>query len=407
MYPRRTPKPTGMSARGSAPLPSLRRNIAVALSSIAILALAALILSSAIWTCAVALALAIVTIVLFRGERWQTAGLLVASIAAGLLVISVVAAWLLPNPMGHGLKRIAVPDKWIIPDPVLGYRLSPGTTVLMTATYDGDTLYRVLYTIGADGNRITPSAATDADTYLFMGDSFVFGDALADSQSLPAQFSAQAGLKAKATNLAVPGYAPNHWVRALEAGLLDIYIDKRVKAVVTWIIPAQLERVTGDSPWLGSSPQYVLADGTVHFTGSFTLSRWRNPVAGAAFVGRQYLPFLRLLGEQQRQEQQADLFVALLARLQQLVREKFGAPLVVLYSWPDEASGPNYSDSSVAQPLLVATLARIRALGIPLVSVNRLIVGMPLSQIVIPHDGHPTADVNRLAAEALWQSLDR
>ena len=34
-----------------------------------------------------------------------------------------------------------------------------------------------------------------------------------------------------------------------------------VKAVVTWIIPAQLARVTGDGSWLGSSPRYVLEDG--------------------------------------------------------------------------------------------------------------------------------------------------
>ena len=50
----------------------------------------------------------------------------------------------------------------------------------------------------------------------------------------------------------------------MEAGTLVEWLVKpgdKVKAVVTWIIPDHLSRVTGDGGWLGASPRYVLEDG--------------------------------------------------------------------------------------------------------------------------------------------------
>ena len=88
----------------------------------------------------------------------------------------------------------------------------------------------------------------------------------------------------RALNLGVPGNAPNHLVRAFEAGLLDHYAKQPIKAVVTWIIPAQLARITGDGSWLGSSPRYELEDGVLRHTGSFTEYRLIHPIAGAKYL---------------------------------------------------------------------------------------------------------------------------
>ena len=60
---------------------------------------------------------------------------------------------------------------------------------------------------------------------------------------------------------------PEKTPASFEAGLFDRYAAQHVKAVVTWIIPAQLARVTGDGSWLGSSPRYVLEDGKLRHTG--------------------------------------------------------------------------------------------------------------------------------------------
>ena len=142
-------------------------------------------------------------------------------------------------------------------------------------------------------------------------------------------------LKVHAVNLGVPGYGPNHVLRAFEAGLLDRYTDKHVKAVVLWIIPAHLARVTGEGSWLGSSPRYVLEDGKPHYTGSFDQHRIRNPLAGLRYLLGEQFAFVEAIGKRQRQQEQSELIVAIIARLQVLAREKFGAPLVI-----DDADAP-------------------------------------------------------------------
>ena len=58
----------------------------------------------------------------------------------------------------------------------------------------------------------------------------------------------------------------------------------------------------------------------------------------------------------QRQDEQIELFLAMMLRLQQFSREKFGAPFVVIYSWPDENSRTAHGESEFAQPMLVGVL---------------------------------------------------
>ena len=270
------------------------------------------------------------------------------------------------------------------------------------ATFGAELIYRHTYHFDGSAARVTPAGPAGSDTYLFLGDSFIFGQGLVDDQSLAAQFAKVNDYKVRAVNLGVPGYGPNHLVRAFEAGLLDRYADQSVKAVVSWIIPAHLARVTGDGPWLGSSPRYVLDNGVPRYTGSFNDYRWTHPLAGLKYLlGEQFL-FVDAIGMRQRQEEQADLFVGLLVRLQQLAREKFNAPLIVIYSWPDETSKDGYGSSSA---FLVTVLDRLRKLGITLVSVDNLTRKIDVSLLLIPHDGHPTAYTYELIAGELKRRL--
>jgi hypothetical protein len=237
-----------------------------------------------------------------------------------------------------------------------------------------------------------------------MGDSFVFGQGLEDSQNLSAQFARANDLKVRTVNFSAPGWGPNHLVRAFEAGFLDRFAGDKVKAVVTWIIPDHLSRVTGDGGWLGASPRYVLEDGKLEFTGSFTHHRWMNPLAGLRYHAGQHFAFVNAIGMRQHQAEQMELFDALMLRLQALAKEKFNAPLIVVYSWPDENSGSSYGTGD-EQPLLVALLARLREQGIPLLSVDRLTHDMDDARLALPHDGHPTAFVNELIAGELKRRL--
>jgi hypothetical protein len=382
------------------------RNFWLSALLIAGLVAGAVALRSAMWACLLAALLGFAGVVLFRGNRWRTGALLAAALALSLAMLDAFAGWLSPAPMGYGLVRTTVPRWWPPPHPILGFRPKPDSEVLGTATFGPQTLYRQTYHFDADGARVTPPAPTGADTYLFIGDSFIFGQGLPDDQTLAAQFAKASDLKVRAVNLGVPGNALNHLVRAFEAGLLDPYASQRVKAVVTWIIPAQLARVTGDGSWLGSSPRYELDNGVLRHTGSFNEYRLLHPIAAAKyFLGEQFA-FIDAIGMKQRQEQQVELFVAMLVRLQQYARDKFGAPLIVLYAWPDENSRPGgFGASEFAQPWLVEILDRLRKLGIPLVSVNALTSPYPASRVTIPEDGHPNGFTNELVAAELKRRL--
>ena len=382
-----------------------RQNLWLAGGLLVLVGVGATMLQLTMWAAALAASLSVAGVLLFRDNRWRSGALLVAALSVGLVLLEAFAGWLAPSPISQGLVKTVVPERLLVPDPVLGYRLSPGTKFLITATFGSQTIYSVSCTVDAKGARVTPQAPANADTYLFMGDSFVFGEGLGDAQSVAAQFAQANDFRVRTLNLGVPGYGPNHLVRAFEAGLLDRFTSQSVKAVVTWIIPAQLARVTGDGPWLGSSPRYVLDNGVPRHTGSFNAYRWSHPVAGLSHLAREQFNFVKAIGAREREEEQAQLFVALIARLQDLARQRLGARLIAIYSWPDEASPPGYTTSEVDQPKLVAILDRLRHRGIPLLSVNSLITRLDLSQILIPHDGHPTALTNQLVAEELKRRL--
>jgi hypothetical protein len=381
------------------------RNLSLAALLIAVLAVGAVLLPSAMWACALAALLAIAGVVLFRGNRWRTSALVAAALALSLAVLDAFAGLMSPTAMNYGLVKTTVPRWWPPPDPILGFRPAPNSEVLNIATFGPETIYRRTYHFDADAARLTPQGPPGADAYLFLGDSFIFGQGLPDDETLAAQFVKANGGKVRAVNLGVPGNAPNHLVRAFEAGLLDHYATQPVKAVVTWIIPAQLARVTGDGSWLGSSPRYVLENGVLRHTGTFNDYRLRHPLAGAKYLLDQQFAFIDAIGMKQRQDEQIELFVAMMVRLQQLSREKFGAPFFVIYSWPDENSQAGHGISEFAQPMLVGVLQRLRKLGIPLIPVDRVTGRYNASRLLIPHDGHPNAFSTELIAGELKRNL--
>jgi hypothetical protein len=381
------------------------RNLSLAALMLLVVAIAGVVLRSAMWACGVAAILGLLGVVLFRGNGWRTGSLLAAAVALSLAMLDAFAGVLSPTAHGAGLVRSVEPRWWPQPHPVLGFRPTPNSIAVADATFNGQPVYHQTYHIDAEGGRVTPSAPPGADLYLFLGDSFMFGQGIRDDETLASSFAKATGETVKAVNLGAPGNAPNHLVRAFEAGLLDGYIGQPVKAVVLWIIPAQLARVTGDGSWLGSSPRYELEDGKLVHTGSFTGYRFTHPLDGAKYYLGELFPFIAAIGEKQRQEEQLRLFVAMMTRLQQYAREKFNAPLVVVYSWPDEKSTGIHGDSAIEQPMLVDVIASLRKLGVEMVRVDDLTSGQPIEKILIPHDGHPTGYTNELIAGELKKRL--
>jgi hypothetical protein len=387
-------------------LAGAKRNIWRATGLVAAFALGAALLPSAPWIWGWAVLLGLAGVALLTGNRWRTSALMTAAVAIAIGLLNAFASVMASTPVGVDVVHTTDPKEWIPPEPVLGYRLLPNLTVVETAIRGGETLFRVTYTSTAEGTRTTVPAPPGADTYIFMGSSFIFGQGLPDDETLPSQFAHLNGDRIRTVNFSAPGYGINHLVRALEAGLLDHYkASGKVAAIITWITPSQLEWVTGDGEWLLNSPRYVLDHGVPRYTGSFLHHRLTNPIAGAAHLARKYLDFAHQIGQAQRQAEQADLFVALFVRLQQLAQERLGAPLYVIYSWPDDYSRPEDNVSPSEHSPLVKVLDRLREAHVPLISVDEQTRGYPATDLLIPYEGHPTLLTTRLIAAALKRRL--
>jgi hypothetical protein len=342
--------------------------------------------------------LALAGVVAFGRSSWRVAALLTAALLLGFSAVETVCRLLIvPPAVNRMVVKTYEPAIWTIDDPEVGYRPRPAETARVEARYGDELLFRQTYTIEPSGARATSGSRNGGPTYLFIGDSFVFGEGLADAGTLPSQFVARLPEPAHVVNLGALGYGPNHLVRALETGLYDPYVVGKVAAVVTWVTPVQLPRVTGDAGWLDSSPRYVLDDaGQPRHTGSFANHRLQDPFARMSHWTRGHLASAARASEPVLERERIALYVALIARLRDLVSARYGAPLILLYDWPDREM-PNQNDRQY-----VPAFHALQALGIPMVSVRK-VMG-PVEQwheFVIDHDGHPNSRLTADLAAAL------
>jgi hypothetical protein len=339
----------------------------------------------------------LVSIVRLRKPLWRNAALIAGSVLMGLAGIEFALGILEPRGEEVGAVRVQDPKWWYPWDPVVQFRPIPGIVVKSRATYRDQLLYDVKYTILPSGDRAVPGSVDTGPTYLFMGDSYTFSEGVEDADTLPSQFAQQLKPPAHVVNLGVPGWGATHMVRAIETGLFDKYVVGKVAAVVIWVTPPHLERVTGDSSWLDNAPRYeYAADGKLHHTGTFKEYRWTHPLDGLAYLARAHLLIVRRLTNAAQEREQAKLYVDLIKRLQELVRERFGAPLILLSNGP-EASPPDQPDLN-----FLPAFDGLRGIGAPVISVRKMI-GPPATwdRYFIPHDGHPTLLLNRMVADAL------
>ena len=375
---------------------SLLRKLWPSLAALAVAAVSLIVLPFAAALAVIAL-VCLVSIVRLRTPLERNAALSLAAFLLGLAGIEFGLYLLEPRGQEIGAVRVQTPPDWYPYDPVLQYKLRPNTTVKARATWGDQLLYDVTYTIDAQGARVTPGSVDSGPTYIVMGDSYAFSEGVNDDETAASQFAQRLKPPAHVVNFGVPGWGATHQVRALETGLFDKAVIGKVAAVIVWVTPPHLERVTGDASWLANAPRYDFGpDGKLYYAGTFAEYRWTHPLAGLGWLARTHFRFVRRLGNAAMEREQARLYVALTARLKELVEERYYAPLILLSNGP-EASPPDQPDLQY-----LPAFDGLRAIGAPVISVRNLL-GPPSGwgPYFIPHDGHPTPLMNRLVADAL------
>ncbi|MBV9833193.1 MAG: Rab5-interacting family protein [Alphaproteobacteria bacterium] len=302
-----------------------------------------------------------------------------------------------PTPVASELPTFD-PQPLFVADPALGWKLRPASVIHAVRARGEHIIYDATYTIDPRGQRVTPDSNPDGETVLFMGDSFMFGDGLPDTDTVPQRFAVKTGRRFNVVNLGVSAYGPHQVLRQIEEGVVDRAIagKGKVRAVFLYFNDDQLPRAAGDKNqewWWKVAPQYERTDDGVRLIGT-AAEVWdrRGSIERAvseAVRSSVIAPHVRRIV---RVYPQLMLSEALVKRIRQHVRERYGAELVVIY-WS--------KDPSRFYPTTISWM--IERTGAQLMFIPDVMpaAGLALENALIPEDGHPNGRLNDAIAAAL------
>lgn len=286
-------------------------------------------------------------------------------------------------------------------DPVTGYAPVPGASVRSRAVRDGVMLYDVTYTIGKDGWRVT-YPAPDADTaVVFFGCSFTLGEGLQDDENFAYLVGKLSRGKYKVFNYGLSGYGPHHMLALIQHGLPEL---KNYKHVIAFhvAIRGHQRRSAGLSPWDKNGPRYFLENGNVVRRGTFadnppyfwegTMEKWLSH--SYIFLGlREQLT--EVLGPLKTLQERMALTEAIIVESSREFRKQFPGSTFEVLAWPPDTAS-----------MLTTALEKQK---VPVIDVEQWLPGYARNpgQYIIPGDGHPNAEANRLVAQHIVEFLER
>ncbi len=353
---------------------------------------------SAVAASFLALAGAVAVAFLVRTRAVRNGATLVAALLTTLLMAEGVLRLVKPvSGAGDLYLPREEPQPLFVADPVTGWIPRPAATIRGVRARDGRVIYDATYTLDADGRRITPGGDGPGDTILFLGDSFTFGDGVADADTLPARFAAATGGAFHVVNLGVSAYGPHHVLAQLRSGRVDAAVRGKVRDVILWVNDDHLARAAGDKGdwWWGTAPAFEIGpDGRPRHTGTLReAAARRGGVERRLSASMRDVELMRVLGPIPRSIHQFALFEALLTEIRLELAQRYGCGLTALYWTDDHAYG-------LYRPRMVSAVERS---GATLVMVSDVLEreGLPSAEMRIPGDGHPNPRFNAFLARLL------
>jgi hypothetical protein len=277
---------------------------------------------------------------------------------------------------------------WLTSD--LGYQPSQGRHSSKKLTSEGKTIYDVVYTIGDDGFRITPSAQSGERTHInFFGCSFMFGEGLDDNETMPFFFQAMAN-HVSVKNFGSSGYGVHQALRILES-------DRDTTADINFLLtsPWHAERSACGPVYSKGSPRYRLADdGAVVLDGSCLGT---NIFSRIMTHSRIY----QLARQVQKVDQdlEIDLYLAIIGRIKQLSRKAHQRFIVGFIKADNAWFTGTYSNDKM--------VGKLAEMGIEVIDLTLAPSAEEISEDLFIHalDKHPSAKANETRAKILKQHL--
>ena len=300
------------------------------------------------------------------------------------------------------------PGGFVVKDSLLGFAPKPKSLVRVELGAGGRLIYRAVYTIDSAGFRLTRgSLDPKADTAVFLGDSYTFGDGLNDQDALPQQYSAARGYRDRVLNAAFSGYGTHQALRLLQSDRLAGRLGQGRRTFIYPVIEEHVRRIEGRAPWdWWGTPQFRLERGQVRYAGRYhqdlagrLQAPWRTSALGMALGNNAML--------EPRPESTA-LFGAMVQQAQRTARDRFGADLVVvLWDEPILRDAHDVGRARRRAAMVERIATELTRRGVRFWRISQLIPDYParMGAYVIPSNGHPSALLNRRLAAALAARL--
>jgi hypothetical protein len=287
----------------------------------------------------------------------------------------------------------------------LGWAPRAGIVAREKISFAGEVIFDADYTIGANGLRISPPTdgyPPSAPCVLFFGDSFTFGQGLADHETLPFQVQEDSEQRYRTYNFGVNGYGAHQMLSALQHDVVDDAVPcdpAQVSHVFYQGIDEHVMRSAGTFWWEARGPRYALSpDGGVDLVGRLedksddrTLSELIMSQFAKSFIYRSAVQG-RFVHRYDRDD--IELYVRIIDEARRTARAKFPAAEFYVLWWDVD----NLDNETIREGL------RQRGVTVHLMSdilPNYRTDALNLDYRLHPRDAHPNALANELIADYL------
>jgi hypothetical protein len=290
-----------------------------------------------------------------------------------------------------------------------GSQPKPGVFTAKKVASNGDVLYDTIFTIGPDGFRVTPQYdAKQSHRINFLGDSFTFGEGVADNQTMAYYvgdlINKQSG--SKLNPLQVKNYGIHGWGIHQSLAILQSNLDSKANIQFVLTAPWHSSRVACADFFTLGSPKYKLEEsGLVKRDGYCRSFGWieRSPKAlrGLITSSKVFNLIQDSLLVINDQDEQIQLYLGVLRTVQQEAKQR-GEQLVVGFIKADDAwFVGSYNNEKI--------LAELKKSGIQVIDMTLADKNENLNPKFYVHelDKHPSGLGNLERSKILVNSLDK
>jgi len=271
---------------------------------------------------------------------------------------------------------------------LLGYAPIKNSKVLRSRFYGNEPIYDVIYTIDSDGLRKPPpyKGGNITGCVLFFGDSFTFGEAVNDEETIPYWTGIKTHGQYRIYNFGFGGYGPHQMLSALEHGLVETIIKCNPKYAIYQAIDAHIIRAAGLSFWDRHGPKYILRkNGEIIYNGHFDDEKLAILKKNVILQLRKSLIFSKVLDRYFNRDN-INLFIEMVSASRRIMETRYPESEFHVIIW-------NNKESELSK--------KLEQKGMRVHYIRNILIDYPekRSKYMFKHDGHPNSLANKMIAE--------